>query len=144
MWAKAKVLEWSFQTHEGGKDGRPVPSGGGGGPKSRRDRAWDPAGWQTSCRALETERSPRVNHRLAQAQTTLAALPTIKSSPLGAGFGSLQAGHPPASFAKFSAVPSHPKDSALRVHFRFTRGQAERSETCREAMCPHVTLSLPQ
>lgn len=84
------------------------------------------------------------NHRLAQAERTLAALLTVNLVHLGLGLAHYRPAPYQLSFAKFSAVPSHPNDSALRVHFRFTRGQAERSGTCREEICPRVTLYFPR
>lgn len=63
-----------------------------------------------------------------------------KSRPPGAGFGSLQAGPPPATvLLNLVLLPSHQNDTALRVHFRFSQGQAERSTTCPEEICPPVT-----
>lgn len=63
-----------------------------------------------------------------------------KSSPLSWVWH--PAGRPPNSysFAKFRVAPSHPSDSALRVHFRFSWGQGG---TELVKIWPHVTLSLP-
>lgn len=74
---------------------------------------------------------------------TLTALLTINL--VYPKLGLARSGRPPISysFAKFSAVPSHPKDTVLRVHFRFSRGQTERNRTYREEVCLPWSDPLP-
>lgn len=140
---RAKVLEGnSRHTRQGRTEGQP-PRGGGGRPKCHRAEPGSLQDARAKCPGLRDGKIPS-DHRLAQAQMTPLRQADCKSSPLGAGFGSLQAGPPPAtSFAKFSAVPSTHR-TLLSCPFQvWSGGIQERSKTCSEAMCPRRTLSLP-